>query len=170
MEYLYNNKMNKALFLDRDGVINVDYGYVYQIEKFDFVDGIFDFIKFFQNRNYLIFIITNQSGIARGFYTENDFHNISQYLINKLSEHDITINKIYHCPCHPDFSNECLCRKPLPKMILDAQKEFNINLKNSILVGDKISDIQAGKNAGIIHNFLLPDEVTFQTIINKFTK
>jgi D-glycero-D-manno-heptose 1,7-bisphosphate phosphatase len=159
--------MNKALFLDRDGVINVDYGYVYQIEKFDFVAGIFDFIKFFQDRNYLIFIITNQSGIARGYYTENDFQIISQYLINKFSEQNITINKIYHCPCHPDFSNECLCRKPFPKMILDAQKEFNVDLEKSLLVGDKISDIQAGQNAGILNNFLLSDEVNFQTIINK---
>jgi D-glycero-D-manno-heptose 1,7-bisphosphate phosphatase len=159
--------MNKALFLDRDGVINVDYGYVYQIEKFDFVAGIFDFIKFFQDRNYLIFIITNQSGIARGYYTENDFQNISKYLIDKFSEQNITINKIYHCPCHPDFSNECLCRKPFPKMILDAQKEFNVDLEKSLLVGDKISDIQAGQNAGILNNFLLSDEVNFQTIINK---
>jgi len=166
MEYHYNI-MNKALFLDRDGVINVDYGYVYQIEKFDFVAGIFDFIKFFQDRNYLIFIITNQSGIARGYYTENDFQIISQYLINKFSEQNITINKIYHCPCHPDFSNECLCRKPFPKMILDAQKEFNVDLEKSLLVGDKISDIQAGQNAGILNNFLLSDEVNFQTIINK---
>jgi len=160
----------KAVFLDRDGVINIEKNYLYKISDFDFIDGIFESCQYLQNLRYKLFIITNQSGIARGFYTENDFHNISQYLINKLSEHDITINKIYHCPCHPDFSNECLCRKPLPKMILDAQKEFNINLKNSILVGDKISDIQAGKNAGIIHNFLLSDEVTFQTIINKFTK
>ena len=159
--------MVKALFLDRDGVINIDYGYVYQIERFDFIDGIFDFVKFFQDRNYLIFIITNQSGIARGYYTENDFQIISQYLIDKFSEQNITINKIYHCPCHPDFSNECLCRKPLPKMILDAQKEFNVNLEKSLLVGDKISDIQAGQNSGIISNFLLSDEVNFQTILNK---
>jgi len=159
--------MVKALFLDRDGVINIDYGYVYQIERFDFIDGIFDFVKFFQDRNYLIFIITNQSGIARGYYTENDFQIISQYLIDKFSEQNITINKIYHCPCHPDFSNECLCRKPLPKMILDAQKEFNVDLEKSLLVGDKISDIQAGQNAGILNNFLLSDEVNFQTILNK---
>jgi D-glycero-D-manno-heptose 1,7-bisphosphate phosphatase len=159
--------MVKALFLDRDGVINIDYGYVYQIERFDFIDGIFDFVKFFQDRNYLIFIITNQSGIARGYYTENDFQIISQYLIDKFSEQNITINKIYHCPCHPDFSNECLCRKPLPKMILDAQKEFNVDLEKSLLVGDKISDIQAGQNSGIISNFLLSDEVNFQTILNK---
>jgi len=147
--------MKKVLFLDRDGVINKEKNYLYKIEDFEFIDGVFETCKYFQDRGYLIVIITNQAGIARGKYTEEDFTILTQWMLEKFKAKGITITKVYHCPHHPEFTGECGCRKPKPGMILQAQKEFNIDLKNSILVGDKNSDIEAGLNAGIGGNYLI---------------
>ena len=147
--------MNKALFLDRDGVVNKEKNYLYKIEDFEFIDGVFETCKYFQDRGYLIIIITNQAGIARGKYTEKDFEILTKWMIKEFEKENIKISKVYHCPHHPDFNCECECRKPKPKMILDAQKEFNIALSNSILVGDKNSDIEAGIKAGIHQNYLI---------------
>ncbi|MBD3842389.1 MAG: D-glycero-beta-D-manno-heptose 1,7-bisphosphate 7-phosphatase [Campylobacterales bacterium] len=147
--------MNKALFLDRDGVINKEKNYLYKKEDFEFIDGVFETCKYFQDRGYLIIIITNQAGIARGKYTEEDFEILTKWMIKEFNNKNIKISKVYHCPHHPDFSGECECRKPKSKMILDAQKEFDIDLENSILVGDKNSDIEAGINAGIHQNYLI---------------
>ena len=147
--------MNKALFLDRDGVVNKEKNYLYKIEDFEFIDGVFETCAYFQDRGYLIIIITNQAGIARGKYTEEDFETLTKWMIKEFEKENIKISKVYHCPHHPDFSGECECRKPKPKMILDAQKEFDIDLENSILVGDKNSDIEAGINAGIPQNYLI---------------
>lgn len=147
--------MNKALFLDRDGVINKEKNYLYKIEDFEFIDGVFETCKYFQSLGYLIIIITNQAGIAREKYTEEDFNILTKWMMKEFLKEGINISKVYYCPHHPDFSAECACRKPKPKMILDAQKEFNIDLKNSILVGDKNSDIEAGINAKIVNNNLI---------------
>jgi D-glycero-D-manno-heptose 1,7-bisphosphate phosphatase len=150
-----NTLKNKALFLDRDGVINKEKNYLYKIEDFEFIDGVFETCRHFKGKGYLIIIITNQAGIARGKYTENDFTVLTDWMIKEFVEEDINISKVYHCPQHPEFSGQCECRKPKPKMILDAQKEFDINLSKSILVGDKNSDIGAGINAGIKNNYLI---------------
>jgi len=147
--------MKKALFLDRDGVINKEKNYLYKIEDFEFIDGVFEICGYFQNRGYLIIIITNQAGIARGKYSEEDFEVLTKWMLNEFKKEGVEIAQVYHCPHHPDFSGECNCRKPNPGMILEAQKQFNIDLKNSILVGDKNSDIEAGINAGIKNNFLI---------------
>ncbi len=147
--------MNKALFLDRDGVINKEKNYLYKIEDFEFIDGVFETCKYFQDREYLIVIITNQAGIARGKYTEVEYQILTNWMINEFEKKGIKISKVYHCPHHPEFSGECECRKPKPKMILDAQKEFDIDLANSILVGDKNSDIEAGIKAGVKMNYLV---------------
>ncbi len=147
--------MNKALFLDRDGVVNKEKNYLYKIEDFEFIDGVFETCRYFQDKGYLIIIITNQAGIARGKYTEKDFEILTNWMLEEFRKENIRISKVYHCPHHPDFSGECECRKPKPKMILDAQREFDINLQNSILVGDKNSDIEAGINAGIYQNYLI---------------
>lgn len=147
--------MNKALFLDRDGVINKEKDYLYKIEDFEFIDGVFKTCRYFQNKGYLIIIITNQAGIARGKYTEKDYQVLTNWMLKEFGKEGIKISKVYHCPHHPDFTGECECRKPKPGMILKAQKEFNIDLENSILVGDKNSDIETGINAGIHQNYLI---------------
>jgi len=147
--------MNKALFLDRDGVINKEKNYLYKIEDFEFIDGIFETCKYFQEKGYLLFVITNQAGIARGKYTENDFKILTEWMIKEFDKENIKISKIYHCPHHPDFSGECACRKPNIGMLTKAQKDFNIDMKNSILVGDKSSDIEAGLRSGIGKNILV---------------
>lgn len=147
--------MNKALFLDRDGVINKEKNYLYKIDDFEFIDGVFEACRHFQELGYLIIVITNQAGIARGKYAETDFRILTGWMIDQFRQERIEIAKVYHCPHHPDFSGECECRKPHPGMILQAQKEFDIDLGHSILVGDKNSDIEAGINAGIGKNYLV---------------
>jgi D-glycero-D-manno-heptose 1,7-bisphosphate phosphatase len=147
--------MNKALFLDRDGVVNKEKNYLYKIDDFEFIDGVFETCRYFQNKGYLIIIITNQAGIARGKYTVQDFEILTEWTIKEFEKESIKISKVYYCPHHPDFSGECECRKPKAKMILDAQKEFDVDLSHSILVGDKNSDIKAALNAGIKNNYLI---------------
>lgn len=147
--------MKKALFLDRDGVINKEKNYLYNIEDFEFIDGVFETCRYFQNKGYLIIIITNQAGIARGKYTDEDYQLLTKWMIKEFQKENVKISKIYHCPHHPDFSGECNCRKPKPKMILDAKEEFDIDLNKSILVGDKNSDIETGISAGVKSNFLI---------------
>lgn len=147
--------MNKALFLDRDGVINKEKNYLYKIEDFEFIDGVFETCKYFQDNGFLIIIITNQAGIARDKYTEDDYQILTDWMIKEFEKKDIKISKVYHCPHHPDFSGNCECRKPNPGMILQAQRDFDIDLSQSILVGDKNSDIEAAINAGIKMNYLV---------------
>jgi len=147
--------MNKALFLDRDGVINKEKNYLYKIEDFEFINGVFETFKYFQDKDYILIIITNQAGIARGKYTEEDFDILTEWMIKEFKKENINISKVYHCPHHPDFSGECKCRKPNIGMLMEAQKDFDIDMKNSILVGDKNSDIEAGINATIVNNYLI---------------
>ena len=136
--------INKALFLDRDGVINRDFGYVGSIDRFEWVDGIFDFLLFMKKKGYSFFVVTNQSGIERGYYTKEDFFKLMDYMISKLKEKGIEIIDYEFCPCL-----DCDCRKPKPTMILNLAKKYNINLKNSLLIGDKKSDIEAATRAGV---------------------
>tara|TARA_B100001027_G_C16084156_1_gene248661 strand:- start:86 stop:556 length:471 start_codon:yes stop_codon:yes gene_type:complete len=139
----------KALFLDRDGVINHDTGHVHRIQDFIFNAEIFKICKNFQNRGFLIFIITNQAGIAKGYYDLKQFQKLNDWMLSVFNEHNISITKVYFCPHHPDFDKNCACRKPEPGMILKAKSEFNLDIQNSFLFGDKSSDIEAGKRAGI---------------------
>ncbi len=157
---------NKALFLDRDGTINVEKNYVWKIEDFDFRDGIFEFVLEFFNQGYLIFVITNQAGIARGYYTEEDLLALNAWMVEAFRSKGITITAVYHCPHHPDYSGECECRKPKPGMILRACREYDLDLKNSVLAGDKMSDIGAGINAGVGTNYLIGEKgrITFNNV------
>lgn len=141
--------------MDRDGVINVDKSYVYKVEDIEFIDGIFDLCQAYQNKDYDIIIVTNQAGIARGYYTEDDFIKLMDWMKKEFKKRGINILDVFYCPHHPDFTGECDCRKPKPGMILEAAKKHNIDLQNSILIGDKMSDIEAGKNAGIGLNILI---------------
>jgi len=147
--------MNKALFLDRDGVINKEKNYLYKKEDFEFIDGVFETCRTYSDKGFLIIVITNQAGIARGIYSEEDFDNLTRWMNKCFKENGITITKVYYCPHHPDFSEPCDCRKPNPGMLLSAKKMFNLDMKESILVGDKESDIEAGINAEIGTNILV---------------
>ena len=146
----------KALFLDRDGVINVDHGYVSEIENFEFTDGIFDVLKKYQKLGYLLIVVTNQSGIGRGYYTIEDFHSVTTHKLKELKKEGIIIDEVYHCPHNPD--SNCGCRKPSPSMLLHAKEMYDIDMDASWMIGDKKTDIDAGHNAGVKNTILIsPD-------------
>jgi len=137
----------KALFLDRDGIINIDHGYVSKIEDFEFTEGIFDLVRLFANADYMIFVVTNQSGIGRGYYSEEDFTVLTEWMIKKFNAEGITIKEVYYCPHSPE--EKCHCRKPEIGMIEDAMQAYDIDLSNSWMIGDKQSDIDLAVNASI---------------------
>jgi len=147
-------KKKPTFFLDRDGVVNVDKGYVHKTSDFQWVPGVEEIIKNFNDKGFLVIIITNQAGIARGYYSESDFTKISQWMNNQLIKKGAHIDEFYYCPHHPregkgKFLVECSCRKPKPGMIKQAIKEWSIDLENSFFVGDKKSDLEAGRRANI---------------------
>lgn len=152
--------MRKALFLDRDGVINVEKEYLYKISDFEFVDGIIDLVKYFQSLGYLIIVVTNQSGIARGYYTIDQFLELTEWMKKEFSKYGAHIDAVYYCPHHPDISGICVCRKPKPGMLLQAAREFDIDLENSIMIGDKERDVEAGLNAGLHVTYLFDESKT----------
>lgn len=143
-------KKQKALFLDRDGVINIDHGYVSKIEDFEFTKGIFELLHLFLEKDYLIFIITNQSGIGRGYYTLQDFKALTQWMIGILEEKGISIQSVQYCPHAPE--ENCKCRKPQTGMIDSISKEYAIDYSKSWLIGDKQSDIDLAINCEIPHS------------------
>lgn len=147
--------MRPALFLDRDGVINVEKNYVYKAEDIEFIEPIFEICRKYQEKGFMIFIITNQAGIARGYYSEKDFLILTRWMEDEFKKREIQIKKTFYCPHHPNFTGECFYRKPNPGMILKAKEEFDIDLENSVLIGDKQSDIDAGVNAGIKQNYFV---------------
>ena len=146
--------MNKVLFLDRDGVVNKDYGYVHKINLFHFMPYIFDLCRAAIAKNYRIIIVTNQAGIARGFYSERDFLDLTSRVESIFLDNCVNISQTYYCPHHPVFGlgsykKNCKCRKPEPGMFKLAAKEFDINMCNSVMIGDNISDLQAANSAGV---------------------
>ena len=146
----------KALFLDRDGVINVDRNYVHRVEDFEFVPGIFDLCAAAAERGFLIVVVTNQAGIGRGLYTEADFQRLTSWMVGTFRQRGIDIARVYHCPYHPtagvgEYRRESFDRKPNPGMLLKARDELNLDLAASVLIGDKDSDIAAGLAAGVGH-------------------
>jgi len=146
--------MKKALFLDRDGVINVNYGYVHKPETFEFIDGIFDLVAAAKHAGYLVVVVTNQAGIGRGYYSEADFYSVTEWMKTKFTERGGQIDAVYFCPYHPkhgigEYRRESDFRKPAPGMLLQAAQDLNIDLANSIFIGDKPSDMVAGKAAGV---------------------
>jgi D-glycero-D-manno-heptose 1,7-bisphosphate phosphatase len=149
--------MNKAVFLDRDGVINIDDGYVFKIEEFRFMDGIFEFCQTAQEKGYLLIVVTNQGGVERGYYTENDLKVLHDWMVDAFAQKGVKISKVYFCPHYDSYD-----RKPNPGMLLQAKEEFGIDLSQSILIGDKSSDILAGKNAGIKKLFFLQGRYEYQ--------
>ena len=143
----------KTIFLDRDGVINKEVNYLHKIDDFEFIDGIFDTCQHFQSLGYKIIIITNQSGIYRGYYTENDYQKVTQWMLTQFANEDINILDTFHCPHGPDST--CNCRKPKPGMFLNAKTKYNIDMKNSWMIGDKEVDVIAANVAGIDNTILV---------------
>jgi D-glycero-D-manno-heptose 1,7-bisphosphate phosphatase len=148
-----------ALFLDRDGVVNIDHGYVCTREKFEFVDGIFELCRYASQLGFLNVVVTNQAGIARGYYSEEDFLALSEWMCGVFLERGAPIAKVYYCPFHSKhgvgtYKRESTDRKPAPGMVLRAQAEFDLDLARSLLVGDQETDIQAGVAAAIGCNLL----------------
>ena len=168
--------MTSAVFLDRDGVINVDHGYVSTWERFEFLPGVPDALRALEDAGYLLIVVSNQSGIGRGYYCEADVESLNQAIAQHLgSTVGVTLSEFYHCPHHPteaagEFRRQCDCRKPAPGMIRQAVLAHGVDLKTSLLVGDKDSDIEAGRAAGVARLFLvrdgLPstDQETFQVL------
>lgn len=153
----------RVLLLDRDGVINVNHGYVHQQVHFEFVDGIFDLARAAYSQQYKLVVITNQAGIARGYYSEQQFHELTNWMSEQFVKQGSQIAKVYFSPYHPtegigEYKKDDYSRKPHPGMILQAQKELNLDLESSILIGDKATDIQAGIAAGVGCNILFSQE------------
>lgn len=149
-----HEELRRALFLDRDGVINTDFGYVHTPDRTEWVDGIFDLARRAQAIGFVIVVVTNQAGIARGYYTEEQFREYSRWMVEQFRGHGVDILAVYHCPHHPEWGigslkTRCDCRKPAPGMILQAAREHDLDLTLSALIGDKMSDIQAADSAGV---------------------
>lgn len=146
--------MKKCVFLDRDGNINVEKDYLHKVEEFEFIDGAREAIKLFNDLGYLVVVVTNQSGVARGYYDESSVKTLHDYLQKEVEKIGGHIDGFYYCPHHPEkgigeYKLDCSCRKPEPGMFLKAQKDLDIDFLSSIMVGDKISDIKAGENLGM---------------------
>ncbi|MEK6947274.1 MAG: HAD family hydrolase [Nanoarchaeota archaeon] len=137
--------MKRTVFLDRDGSIVEDKGYTYRLEDYKLIPNAVEGLKLL--KDYKLIIVTNQSGIGRGYFAMEDFEKFNNHLILELKKHNIKIEKTYVCPHNPE--DNCDCRKPKTKLIKDAAKEFNIDLSKSFMIGDKNIDIQMGKNAGV---------------------
>ena len=143
------NEKNKAIFMDRDGVVNEELSYLSNPDDFRFIDGSIKAMKILKNLGYHLIVITNQAGIARGFFTEKKLEKIHQKMRKSLEENDITLDDIYYCPHHPNFTGPCECRKPQPGMIFAAAEKYDIILDQSYMVGDTLKDIETGYNAKI---------------------
>ncbi len=143
----------KVVFLDRDGVINKEVGYLHKIEDFEFIKGVFDACLYFQSLDYQIIIVTNQSGIERGYYSENDFHIVNNWMLEQFKDQGVDILDVFFCPHGPE--SNCDCRKPKPGMFNQANDKHDINIKNSWMIGDKEADIQAANAAGIQNTILV---------------
>lgn len=144
----------RALFLDRDGVINVDIGYLHRKEDCVFLPGIFELVRTARRMSYDVFVVTNQAGIARGYYSEETFAEFTRWMLEQFEAEGAPITQVYYCPHHPtagigEYLKVCECRKPAPGMLLRAAQEHQVDLRASIFVGDAVTDMQAGFAAGI---------------------
>ncbi|MFM2485872.1 D-glycero-beta-D-manno-heptose 1,7-bisphosphate 7-phosphatase [Celerinatantimonas yamalensis] len=149
-----------AIFLDRDGVINEDGNYVGCVDDFHFIEGSIEAMQAFKKAGWLVVVVTNQSGIARGVFSEADFLALTEWMDWSLVDRGVTLDGIYYCPHHPDYGGEdyqqvCDCRKPNPGMFMQAAEELDIDLEQSWMVGDKESDLLAAKRAGVQHRLLV---------------
>jgi D-glycero-D-manno-heptose 1,7-bisphosphate phosphatase len=167
---------NRALFLDRDGVINHDSGYTSTAENFRFIDGIFDLCRAAKQAGYLLIVVTNQAGIGRGYYSEQDFYTLTEWMRQRFDEEGAPLTDVFHCPFHPEhgvgyYKQDSLDRKPHPGMLLQAAEKYRIDMAHSIMIGDKDTDMQAASKAGVgvrCHYLagtdcgVMPDAATYQ--------
>jgi len=147
------DRINVA-FIDRDGTINEEKEYVNRIENFEFIPGSLEALKLLTEHKVKIYIITNQAGIAKGYFTVDQFHRLTNEMIHRFESKGIKIEKVLYCPHHPDgivpeYTKECLCRKPNNKLIQDVIEENHFNVDEVVLIGDKNTDIEAGKRSGM---------------------
>lgn len=158
------NTLIKAVFLDRDGVINYDKGHVGEIDRFEFIHGTIEALKIIQKKGYVTLVVTNQSGIGKGLYTNEDFSRLTEYMNYKLVESGVKELQVFYCPYHPDgtikkYKKDSYFRKPNPGMIEKAVNDLKIDSEASFMVGDNYSDIIAGKRAKIGTNILLKSDI-----------
>jgi D,D-heptose 1,7-bisphosphate phosphatase len=153
----------KAAFLDRDGVINLDTGYVHRWEEFVFAPGAIAAMRDLQTAGFVLIVVTNQAGIARGYYSAQQFETLTAQMLGHLEREGVRVTAVYHCPHHPAgivpaLSIECECRKPAPGMLLAAAREHGLSLAQSILIGDKPSDIGAAQAAGVGRAYMVESD------------
>lgn len=163
--------MNKAVFLDRDGTINKDIGYLYRIEELEFLPNAIKAIKILNEVGFLVIVITNQSGVARGYYSEEDIEVLHNHINELLKEYGAHIDAFYYCPHHPDdgigmYKVDCNCRKPRTGLIEDAIIDYKIDRNKSYMIGDKKSDIEAGINANLKGSYQIDREKNLLEIVN----
>jgi D-glycero-D-manno-heptose 1,7-bisphosphate phosphatase len=149
-----------AAFLDRDGVINVDHGYIWRREDFTFVEGTLSAAARLHALGFAIVVVTNQSGVGRGLYTEADFHALTDWMKQSFAAADAPLAGVYWCPHHPKdavgaYRRDCACRKPAPGLLLDAMRELDLDPARSVMFGDKRSDLEAAAAAGVNERVLL---------------
>jgi D-glycero-D-manno-heptose 1,7-bisphosphate phosphatase len=156
--------MMKVAFLDRDGVINNDTGYVHKIEDFCFADGCVDALTLLQKKGFALIIVTNQSGIGRGYYTEQDYQQLTEWYVSELSRQGVNITDVFHCPHAPE--DACDCRKPKAGLFLQAANQYTIDFSSSIMVGDKASDIDAAAAVGIPRRYLLQESGEYSRLLD----
>ncbi|MBN2164872.1 MAG: HAD family hydrolase [Marinilabiliaceae bacterium] len=163
--------MNKAVFIDRDGVINNDTGhyYIYKVDDFRINKGIYEGLKILSDAGFKLILVTNQAGIAKGEYTHEDVFKVHSYLKDELKRHNIYLTDIFYCP-HHDSVSVCNCRKPKPGMILEALKKYDIDPSQSFLIGDSLRDIEAGNSAGLKQCFKIDSNSSIVNICRQISK
>ena len=142
----------KAVFLDRDGTINVEKDHLHKFELWEWIPGAIEAIKTFNHNGWLVFVVSNQAGVARGLYSETDITALHARVNEQLSQAGARIDHYYYCPHHPDFGEKihCGCRKPRPGLLLQGKREWDIDMRESFLIGDKLSDMEAALAVGVV--------------------
>ncbi|MDD2478720.1 MAG: D-glycero-beta-D-manno-heptose 1,7-bisphosphate 7-phosphatase [Victivallaceae bacterium] len=147
--------MNKACFLDRDGVINEEVNYLHEPDKTIIMPGTAEALKLLKSHGFIAVVVTNQAGVARGYYEETDIHAVHQRIEELLAAEGAALDDFFYCPHHEKFTGECKCRKPNPGMLLKAIAKHNIDPTQSFMVGDRLTDLEAGHSAGCSRNYLV---------------
>lgn len=151
--------MKKAIFLDRDGTLNIDHGYVHRIDDFHFIEGSIEALQKLKAMGFLLVLVTNQSGIARGYFSEEQFLQLTEWMDWSLADRGVDLDGIYYCPHHPqgqgEYKQDCDCRKPKSGMLLQAIRELNIDPAQSFMVGDKVEDLLAAQGAKVRSKILV---------------